>query len=281
MSRFSIGDLGKIVESVNSSGYGLTFGMHSRIDERVDGVSGSLNVGNIYINRNQIGAVVGSQPFGGEGLSGTGPKAGGPEFLRAFLREDPVSNDLADGPAAEADAVQALLFKAAPSRRKQLARREMPGPTGEANRLSFTIRGARFSALGLRQRMPRSRRHKRGQRAAQRSVLPRMLPESLRSRGSCPALRWRLFRGLMLSLSGARRTIFATHALPSHPGPARSYPSSRPETWRNSACWRDMSASIPRPLEATRRSTPKSPPNCSRNGDFFYPYARQVSQPDL
>ncbi len=141
ISRFNSGDLGKIVESVNSSGYGLTFGMHSRIDERVDGVSGSLNVGNIYINRNQIGAVVGSQPFGGEGLSGTGPKAGGPEFLKAFLRQDPVSNDLTDGPVAEVDAVQALLFRAAPSRREQLARHEMPGPTGEANRLSYYSRG--------------------------------------------------------------------------------------------------------------------------------------------
>ncbi len=66
--------------------YGLTFGMHSRIDTNIEAVSAAINVGNVYINRNQIGAVVGSQPFGGHGLSGTGPKAGGPLYLEAFLK---------------------------------------------------------------------------------------------------------------------------------------------------------------------------------------------------
>jgi len=68
-------------------GYGLTFGLHTRIDARVEQVSSRVKAGNIYVNRNQIGAVVGSQPFGGEGLSGTGPKAGGPHYLYRFCAE--------------------------------------------------------------------------------------------------------------------------------------------------------------------------------------------------
>ncbi|MEM6728533.1 MAG: aldehyde dehydrogenase family protein, partial [Pseudomonadota bacterium] len=70
----------------NAAGYGLTFGLHTRIDGRVQHVIDRVEAGNIYINRNQIGAVVGSQPFGGHGLSGTGPKAGGPRYLSAFLK---------------------------------------------------------------------------------------------------------------------------------------------------------------------------------------------------
>lgn len=76
--------LDDVIDQINDSGYGLTFGIHSRIDDRVEDICGRVRVGNIYINRNQIGAVVGVQPFGGEGLSGTGPKAGGPNYLRRF-----------------------------------------------------------------------------------------------------------------------------------------------------------------------------------------------------
>src|SRR5690606_33096307 len=72
--------------AINASGYGLTFGLHTRIDARVSHVATRVRAGNIYVNRNQIGAVVGSQPFGGEGLSGTGPKAGGPHYLERFSR---------------------------------------------------------------------------------------------------------------------------------------------------------------------------------------------------
>ena len=71
-----------VVDAVNAAGYGLTFGLHTRIDDRVQHVVDRVRAGNIYVNRNQIGAVVGSQPFGGEGLSGTGPKAGGPHYVR-------------------------------------------------------------------------------------------------------------------------------------------------------------------------------------------------------
>ena len=66
---------------INATGYGLTFGLHTRIDDRVQHIVDRVRAGNIYVNRNQISAVVGSQPFGGEGLSGTGPKAGGPHYV--------------------------------------------------------------------------------------------------------------------------------------------------------------------------------------------------------
>jgi RHH-type proline utilization regulon transcriptional repressor/proline dehydrogenase/delta 1-pyrroline-5-carboxylate dehydrogenase len=84
--RFASQDLDDIVDRINASGYGLTLGIHSRVGERVDRICARARVGNIYVNRNQIGAVVGVQPFGGEGLSGTGPKAGGPHYLRRFTK---------------------------------------------------------------------------------------------------------------------------------------------------------------------------------------------------
>ncbi|MEM7523815.1 MAG: bifunctional proline dehydrogenase/L-glutamate gamma-semialdehyde dehydrogenase PutA, partial [Pseudomonadota bacterium] len=84
IATFASDDVDKVVEAVNTCGYGLTFGLHTRIDRRVQDVVDKAEIGNIYVNRNQIGAVVGSQPFGGEGLSGTGPKAGGPHYLRRF-----------------------------------------------------------------------------------------------------------------------------------------------------------------------------------------------------
>ena len=79
-------EIDRVVDDINASGYGLTFGVHSRVDDRVETLCAHANVGNIYVNRNQIGAVVGVQPFGGEGLSGTGPKAGGPHYLNRFTR---------------------------------------------------------------------------------------------------------------------------------------------------------------------------------------------------
>ena len=74
-------DLDKVIAEINSSGYGLTQGLHSRLEETAAKVYNNIKAGNIYINRNTVGAVVGVQPFGGEGLSGTGPKAGGPLYL--------------------------------------------------------------------------------------------------------------------------------------------------------------------------------------------------------
>ncbi len=85
--RFKASQLKEVVNEINSTGYGLTLGVHSRIDATVDYISRHARVGNCYVNRNQIGAVVGVQPFGGEGLSGTGPKAGGPHYLLRFAGE--------------------------------------------------------------------------------------------------------------------------------------------------------------------------------------------------
>ncbi len=87
--RFRRADLGSLIEAINGTGYGLTFGLHTRIDETIATVSERISAGNIYVNRNLIGAVVGVQPFGGHGLSGTGPKAGGPLYLLRLLAAPP------------------------------------------------------------------------------------------------------------------------------------------------------------------------------------------------
>jgi len=91
--RFEAEDIDKVVDQINGLGYGLTFGIHSRIDTTVERVVRRIKVGNAYVNRNMIGAVVGVHPFGGEGLSGTGPKAGGPHYLHRFATERAVSRD--------------------------------------------------------------------------------------------------------------------------------------------------------------------------------------------
>ena len=85
--RYDAADLDQVLATINATGYGLTLGIHSRIDATVQHIAKSVHVGNCYVNRNQIGAVVGVQPFGGEGLSGTGPKAGGPHYLLKFASE--------------------------------------------------------------------------------------------------------------------------------------------------------------------------------------------------
>ncbi|MGQ0653944.1 MAG: bifunctional proline dehydrogenase/L-glutamate gamma-semialdehyde dehydrogenase PutA [Betaproteobacteria bacterium] len=87
VARFAIGELERVLDDINSMGYGLTMGLHTRLDSRIEFVRARARVGNLYVNRNMIGAVVGVQPFGGEGLSGTGPKAGGPHYLTRFVTE--------------------------------------------------------------------------------------------------------------------------------------------------------------------------------------------------
>ncbi len=87
--RYRRGERERLVERINALGYGLTLGIHSRVDEAIDGIVCKARVGNIYVNRNIVGAVVGVQPFGGEGLSGTGPKAGGPLYLYRLLAACP------------------------------------------------------------------------------------------------------------------------------------------------------------------------------------------------
>ena len=93
--RYRARDLDAVVAAVNSLGYGLTLGIHTRIDGLAQRIARSLRVGNVYINRNMIGAVVGVQPFGGMGLSGTGPKAGGPHYLHRMATEQTITTNTA------------------------------------------------------------------------------------------------------------------------------------------------------------------------------------------
>jgi RHH-type proline utilization regulon transcriptional repressor/proline dehydrogenase/delta 1-pyrroline-5-carboxylate dehydrogenase len=89
--RWSSARLDALLDDIATNGYGLTLGIHSRIDATVEHIAGRLANGNVYVNRNMIGAVVGTQPFGGSGLSGSGPKAGGPNYLRRFAEEQVVT----------------------------------------------------------------------------------------------------------------------------------------------------------------------------------------------
>jgi len=89
--RWRAGEFTTLVAEIAASGYGLTMGLHTRIEQRIRELAAAAPAGNIYVNRNMIGAVVGSQPFGGVGLSGSGPKAGGPDYLRRFVRETTVT----------------------------------------------------------------------------------------------------------------------------------------------------------------------------------------------
>jgi RHH-type proline utilization regulon transcriptional repressor/proline dehydrogenase/delta 1-pyrroline-5-carboxylate dehydrogenase len=93
--RWRAGELDVLLDDIAHNGYGLTLGIHSRIDANIERIATRLSHGNVYVNRNMIGAVVGTQPFGGSGLSGTGPKAGGPNYLRRFSTEQVVTVNIA------------------------------------------------------------------------------------------------------------------------------------------------------------------------------------------
>ena len=141
VATFSADQIDSVVDAVNASGFGLTFGMHTRIDGRVEQVTSRLKVGNAYVNRNQIGAIVGSQPFGGEGLSGTGPKAGGPSYVPRFLKASVMDHAGQAGKPADVGAVQARLDQLRGLELARLSVTDLPGPTGESNRLSTFGRG--------------------------------------------------------------------------------------------------------------------------------------------
>jgi RHH-type proline utilization regulon transcriptional repressor/proline dehydrogenase/delta 1-pyrroline-5-carboxylate dehydrogenase len=113
--RWRRGELNRLVDAINATGYGLTHGIHTRIDETVATILARIKAGNVYVNRNIVGAVVGVQPFGGHRLSGTGPKAGGPLYLLRLVR-----NATTPVPASAI---------------------ALPGPTGESNTLEFHPRG--------------------------------------------------------------------------------------------------------------------------------------------
>ncbi|MEM8951719.1 MAG: L-glutamate gamma-semialdehyde dehydrogenase, partial [Pseudomonadota bacterium] len=172
IATFKANEIDAVVEAINAKGFGLTFGLHTRIDDRVQQIVDRIHVGNTYVNRNQIGAIVGSQPFGGEGLSGTGPKAGGPNYVGRFRRSEAPSEHAAPkanaipasqinealagldgtGWAARIDRVQTLrralegqgtIVRIAVNAAAALDSGpfELPGPTGESNRLSMPPKG--------------------------------------------------------------------------------------------------------------------------------------------
>jgi RHH-type proline utilization regulon transcriptional repressor/proline dehydrogenase/delta 1-pyrroline-5-carboxylate dehydrogenase len=102
VARYKADRLEEVLDAIEATGYGLTLGIHSRINETAERIARRLSTGNVYVNRNMIGAVVGVQPFGGSGLSGTGPKAGGPHYLPRFATEQVVTvNTAAAGGNAE------------------------------------------------------------------------------------------------------------------------------------------------------------------------------------
>ncbi|MDA5555359.1 bifunctional proline dehydrogenase/L-glutamate gamma-semialdehyde dehydrogenase PutA [Shimia sp. MMG029] len=136
VATFKANELDQVIDAINATGYGLTFGLQTRIDDRVQHVSDRIKAGNIYVNRNQIGAIVGSQPFGGEGLSGTGPKAGGPHYLSRFAKPIGQTADAWETHLAS-EHVQAQLDQASVEQAQASAvTTSLPGPTGESNRLT-------------------------------------------------------------------------------------------------------------------------------------------------
>lgn len=162
-------NLDRLIDDINATGYGLTFGLHTRLDETIAHVTSRIKVGNIYVNRNVIGAVVGVQPFGGRGLSGTGPKAGGPLYLGRLVRtqpippqhssvySDPALSDFAkwldrEGLQDEAEMARNLGGQSALGLETELA-----GPVGERNVYALHARGtiycAPVSAVGLRRQV--------------------------------------------------------------------------------------------------------------------------------
>ena len=151
--RFRRADLDKLIDDINASGYGLTFGLHTRLDETIAHVVSRIKVGNVYVNRNIIGAVVGVQPFGGRGLSGTGPKAGGPLYIGRLVQKapvppqqdsvhtDPALRDFITwldrkGKAAEGETARSFANRSALG-----LERELPGPVGERNLYALHPRG--------------------------------------------------------------------------------------------------------------------------------------------
>jgi RHH-type proline utilization regulon transcriptional repressor/proline dehydrogenase/delta 1-pyrroline-5-carboxylate dehydrogenase len=132
LARYDACDLDRVIDEINANGYGLTFGFHSRIDDRVQKVVSRVNVGNLYINRNQIGAVVGSQPFGGHGLSGTGPKAGGPRYVPRFAAQRLAPAEGPLPPEMSLSQLEQAFDRQAPPQRQTTE--DLPGPTGESNR---------------------------------------------------------------------------------------------------------------------------------------------------
>ncbi|TCM36796.1 trifunctional transcriptional regulator/proline dehydrogenase/L-glutamate gamma-semialdehyde dehydrogenase [Novosphingobium sp. ST904] len=150
--RFKRDELPELIAAINDTGYGLTFGLHTRLDATVEQVTSAIRAGNLYVNRNTIGAIVGVQPFGGRGLSGTGPKAGGPLYLGRLAKQAP---QVLDAPARAAplveafatwlsgqgDAASAAAARALASGSALGLEVSLPGPVGETNLYALHPRG--------------------------------------------------------------------------------------------------------------------------------------------
>jgi RHH-type proline utilization regulon transcriptional repressor/proline dehydrogenase/delta 1-pyrroline-5-carboxylate dehydrogenase len=150
--RFKRDELPDLIEAINATGYGLTFGLHTRLDATVEQVTSAIRAGNLYVNRNTIGAIVGVQPFGGRGLSGTGPKAGGPLYLGRLARKSP---QVLDAPAkvaplveafanwlsGQGDAASAAAARAMAASSGLGLELALPGPVGETNLYALHPRG--------------------------------------------------------------------------------------------------------------------------------------------
>jgi RHH-type proline utilization regulon transcriptional repressor/proline dehydrogenase/delta 1-pyrroline-5-carboxylate dehydrogenase len=196
--RYRRADLPKVVDTINATGYGLTLGVHSRIDETIDFIVARAHVGNIYVNRNIVGAVVGVQPFGGEGKSGTGPKAGGPLYLKRLQRHAAPLMEHSRTFDAGLDALLGWLRNNGHTDVATLAQAygrtalngveiALPGPTGERNTLAFTPRGtvlcAPKTAAGLLNQLAASLAN--GNRAlvlAAPDLIPANLPALVKER---------------------------------------------------------------------------------------------------
>jgi RHH-type proline utilization regulon transcriptional repressor/proline dehydrogenase/delta 1-pyrroline-5-carboxylate dehydrogenase len=151
--RYQRAELPQVIDIINATGYGLTLGVHTRIDETIAFITSRAHVGNIYVNRNIVGAVVGVQPFGGEGKSGTGPKAGGPLYLKRLQknampllqherRSSPALDALMGWMQSNGHGDVAVLAEQYTTTTLDGVSIELPGPTGERNTLGFTPRGA-------------------------------------------------------------------------------------------------------------------------------------------
>jgi RHH-type proline utilization regulon transcriptional repressor/proline dehydrogenase/delta 1-pyrroline-5-carboxylate dehydrogenase len=181
--RFDASALDRIIADINATGYGLTFGLHTRIDDRVQHVTEAIRAGNVYVNRNQIGAIVGSQPFGGEGLSGTGPKAGGPHYMARFCALDRQQS-------GEAWGASVSVLPAPQGTDSAPVSRLLPGPTGESNRLTLRPR-APLLCLG-----PGAQAQARQARAVQefggRAICPEgaVVPDLLREVDGISGVIW-------------------------------------------------------------------------------------------
>jgi RHH-type proline utilization regulon transcriptional repressor/proline dehydrogenase/delta 1-pyrroline-5-carboxylate dehydrogenase len=152
--RYRREHLDRLIDEINATGYGLTFGLHTRIDETIARVASRIHAGNVYVNRNVIGAVVGVQPFGGSGLSGTGPKAGGPLYLPRLLASQPrpalrgLSGNAGEPARAYIDWLRGQGYAEEAGRVAGSLRRsalgteiELPGPVGERNLYGLRPRG--------------------------------------------------------------------------------------------------------------------------------------------